>query len=168
MRQPGKSFVSVLNKSSPKNMVSSFTVDGVKIDNKIEIVEKFNEYFVGIGSKLASSIPNASKPFHAYLNSLSMNSFSLYSTDANEIIKIVSDFQNKTSSGFDDIPVNIIAEPISQIINCSFRCGIFSDVLKIAKVCPVFKDGERELFNNYRPISILPSFSKIFEKSIYI
>ena len=59
-----------------------------------------------------------------------------------------------------------IAKPLSELINCSFENGIFPEALKIARICPVFKNGEKHLFSNYRPISILPSFSKIFEKAI--
>lgn len=97
-----------------------------------------------------------------------------YKTSAEEIIKIVSNLENKQSSGFDDIPVSIvkasvehIAELISRIINNSFTSGVVPDNLKIAKVCPIFKNGEKDLFTNYRPISILPSFSKIFEKAAF-
>ena len=45
--------------------------------------------------------------------------------------------------------------------------GIFRDKLKIAKVIPLFKKGEKSIFSNYRPISLLPSISKLFEKVIY-
>jgi len=96
----------------------------------------------------------------------------MFLTDSYEITNIVSSLKNKTSSGFDDIPVTVvrkciatIAEPIVALINCSFRTGRFPDQLKIAKVYPVFKDGAENEFGNYRPISVLPSFSKNFEKS---
>ena len=98
----------------------------------------------------------------------------MLSTDAHEIISIVSNFKNKLSSGHDDIPVNImkasiypVADVISNIINSSLQTGIYPDQLKIAKICPVFKSGERDLFVNYRPISVLSSFSKIFEKVMF-
>jgi hypothetical protein len=99
----------------------------------------------------------------------------LYPTCAAEVIEIVSNFKNKWSAGVDSIPINIvkasivyIAEPISKIINSSFTTGIFPDRLKIAKVCPIYKTGEKGSFTNYRPISILPSFSKFFEKAVSI
>ena len=102
-----------------------------------------------------------------------LNSFVFFPTNANEVINIVSNFKNKDSFGYDNIPVSIlkssiycIAEPISAIINSSMSTGVFPDALKIAKVCPVFKNGEKSDFQNYRPISVLPSFSKIFEKVV--
>ena len=60
-----------------------------------------------------------------------------------------------------------IAPVLCRIINQSFSSGIFPSALKTARVCPVFKSGDRANVNNYRPISVLPSFSKIFEKLVY-
>ena len=61
--------------------------------------------------------------------------------------------------------VRIIISPVlSEIINDSFSQGIFPDSLKIAKVIPLFKDGLKSQLSNYRPISLLPLISKIFEK----
>ena len=63
--------------------------------------------------------------------------------------------------------LNIIADPLSKIIYISLRNGIFPDKLKVAKVLPVFKSEDPQYFVNYRPISLLPIFSKIFEKVFY-
>ena len=60
-----------------------------------------------------------------------------------------------------------IFRPITYIINLSIKQRTFPDNLKIAKVIPVFKQGSRSLFDNYRPISVLPVLSRVFEKCIY-
>ena len=60
--------------------------------------------------------------------------------------------------------ISLIAEPLSSIINSSFRTGIVPLDLKSAKVIPLLKSGDHNNFINYRPISILPYFSKLFEK----
>ena len=77
------------------------------------------------------------------------------------------------SAGIDEISMNLIksvidciAEPLSVIINLCLTSGIYPDQLKIAKVCPIFKEGSKNELANYRPISIIPSFSKLFEKII--
>jgi len=62
--------------------------------------------------------------------------------------------------------IECIAVPLAHIVNFSFTNGTYPDQLKIAKVCPIFKDGSKNEFSNYRPISVIPSFSKIFEKII--
>ena len=60
-----------------------------------------------------------------------------------------------------------IAQPLETIINTLLSTGVFPESLKIAKVIPVFKADDPTLFSNYRPISILPAFSKLFEKVMY-
>ena len=60
-----------------------------------------------------------------------------------------------------------IIKPLVFTINLCFTSGVFPDKLKIAKVIPLFKAGNPQLVSNYRPISLLPSVSKLFEKAIY-
>jgi hypothetical protein len=57
---------------------------------------------------------------------------------------------------------------LSKVINASFTTGFVPDMLKIAKICPIFKNGDKCVISNYRPISLLPSFSKIYEKLVYV
>ena len=88
-----------------------------------------------------------------------------------EVLECVQGLKTKTSYGFNAISthtvkqiIHFILQPLTKIINKSFSCGTFTDLCKIDKVIPIFKlDNDRE-YSNYRPISILPSFSKIFEK----
>ncbi len=57
-----------------------------------------------------------------------------------------------------------ISKPLTYICNLSFRTGTFPRNMKIAKVMPLFKSGDSHNFTNYRPVSLLPQFSKILEK----
>ena len=91
-----------------------------------------------------------------------------------EIIDIARNLKPSKSSSYDEISpkviksiVNNIAQPLRDIFNLSLKTGIFSDNLKFAKVSPVFKSDNKKLVSNYRPISILPVFSKILEKLMY-
>ena len=63
--------------------------------------------------------------------------------------------------------INNIINPITYIINRSFECGVVPDEMKIAKVIPIFKSSDRNSITNYRPISLLTSFSKLLEKLMY-
>jgi hypothetical protein len=91
-------------------------------------------------------------------------------TDTNKIINIIKDLKN-TSPGWDNISpsvikdsVHIIVGPLVHIINLSLSSGTFPKELKIAKVLPLFKSGDASFFNNYRPVSVLPVVSKVFNK----
>ena len=103
----------------------------------------------------------------------SPNEFTLNLTNPLEIINTTKKLKSKyssdnngLSSAFTKKIITHIALPLSHIFNLSILQGIFPQQDKIAKVVPVFKAGERDSTNNYRPISLLPIFSKILEKLI--
>ena len=90
-----------------------------------------------------------------------------------ELEYVCMTFKSK-APGFDNIPMHIIknsikyiSNPLLHLINLSFGKGIFPDQLKIAKLIPIFKADDPEIFSNYRPISLLTNFSKLFEKVMY-
>ena len=83
-------------------------------------------------------------------------------------------FESNKASGYDGVPmavvqdfIGIISRPLSHIINLSILNGIVPDEMKIARVIPLFKSGDQAVVTNYRPVSILPCFSKFLEKVIY-
>ena len=92
-------------------------------------------------------------------------------TDADEIEEIIKDFDNGKAS---DIPIiivkrsaRIISPVLAKIYNKNMADGIFPEKFKTGKITPVYKKGNAELLENYRPVSTLPIFGKIFEKIIY-
>ena len=94
-----------------------------------------------------------------------------------EIISIVCSLRTHgTSSGHDNICIWSIknsllifkiSKTLTHIVNISLQSGIVPDKLKIAEVIQPFKSGERKIISNYRPVSILPVFSKILENVVY-
>jgi len=95
----------------------------------------------------------------------------LFPTNTAEIIAIVKQLKNKKCAGVDDIRLDVmkksvysIAKPLVFLINQSLEHGIVPEELKIAKVLPLLRSGSNNDFANNRPISVLPSFSKIYEK----
>ena len=132
------------------------------------ISDTFNEHFLKAGDE-ADVLGNE---FLDYLHNSPNFSMYLCPTNTLEIVKHIMAFKT-TSSGYDDIsPVvlkhvaNNIAAPLAHIVNLTLKTGIFPDALKKAKVVPLLKSGNRSEIQNYRPISILPALSKVFEKVI--
>ena len=91
-----------------------------------------------------------------------------------ELSSITNSFKDGKAPGEDNIPISVIkksidviSDPLLSLINLSLSSGIFPDKLKIAKITPILKTGDACLVQKYRPISVLPAFSKIFERVVY-
>ena len=98
------------------------------------------------------------------------NTININEINVNEIKSVIASLTN-SAAGYDEMPASIMkqlinnyAEPLTYLINQSISQGIFPEELKLAKVLPIFKCEDEQLVQNYRPISILPFFSKVFEK----
>ena len=159
---------SILKGGKNEHIPSQILINDKLIPNSKNICDCFNSYFTNLGTNLSKGILSSTSP----LNHVSVLHHSLFFTPTNqfEVEKIIN--LKITSPGYDDIHSKIIkqismiiAMPLSHIINCSIISGIVPSKLKIAKVIPIFKNGHREDMCNYRPISVLPCFSKILEKN---
>ena len=165
----------LLGKSKNKNNCSPYFKIGDRvIYDKKEIGNEFCKYLSSVGSDLADKITPPGTDYKSYLNGNYTNSFYLCPTDADEVEKVVFNIKTKHSSGDDDISSFIvkhiqqfICSPLATIFNKSFEEGVFPDDFKISRVVPIYKSKEAHNFNNYRPISLLPVFSKILEKLVH-
>ena len=150
-------------------------VDGNEIKDKITIVEKFNDFFINVGPNLAASInTQGKKHFTSYLTQKIEHTFNFEQVSVENITDIIRKFESKTSTGHDNLSMKLfkriapsIFEPLTCIINQSLSSGIFPRSLKIAKVIPLFKKDNDKIVDNYRPISLLPAISKVFEKCAF-
>ena len=137
------------------------------------IAQEFNNFFINIGPNLADKITNSNSKFEDYLKKSDQ-------TINNDIITLkefedaFKSLKKNKAAGIDDITSNIIIEtfeeikmPLFYIFRFSFERGVFPDSMKIAKVIPIYKSGDKSQVSNYRPISILPAFSKVFERILY-
>ena len=102
-----------------------------------------------------------------------LNSLYLESTDVYEVTDVISSLNPHKSLGVDDIPTKLITATkhvlspyLSKLINYCLKNGRYFDELKIARVTPLHKGGSKSDLQNYRPISVLTSFNKIFETII--
>ena len=153
-----------------------------QITNPEEIAEAFNNYFtfkennvIKLKSQHKSSNETKAK---YYLNQNdkpcpSPLVFKTFST--REISSIIKSIKTKNTYGYDEVSTkilkissNYITSPLTYICNRVILSGHFPDRLKFSIVKPIYKTGDKKNYSNYRPISLLTSFSKIFEKAIYI
>ena len=157
-------------------IIEKLIVNNIETSNAENIANHLAKYFSGIGKKYASKIENNVIPVEDYLAKIPPNGCSMYMYPTNEleICSIIDNMVNKNSHGWDGISNKLVKSlkkslllPLQIVINKSMTDGIFPAILKIANVTPLFKSGSHADSNNYRPISLLPVISKIFEKIVY-
>ena len=161
-----------MNKNHSNNVkCNTFKDNNVTIDDPNVITNKFNEFFTNVGPSLAKKIPNVHTDSLSFMNGNYVDSLYLNPVTEEEIFKLIKDEKRDKACGFDNISINFVKDvahhllkPITCIFNCSLSTGIFPQDLKTARVIPLFKAGDPEVFSNYRPVSILPCFSKLLEK----
>ena len=160
---------------SKKSVASLFTINNQTITNEEIIAEHFNTFFSSIGSRQASKIQSVHASYKQYLISPANSIFTFTTVTDSELTEIINKFCPKSSTGNDNVSMKLLKEcslslvpSLVLIINQSLASGICPDAIKIAKVIPLFKKGSMSLMDNYRPISLLPCFSKLFEKVVHI
>ena len=173
IRSTWKILNNLLGRVTTKNNIKSLKSKNENITNPSEIAEIFNKHFASVGAKLDAAIPAVNGVKDYYSESTNQSLF-FGPCDTSEIISVISKLPNSTAVGYDDISTivvkkvaHVIAPALTQIVNFSLTSGQMPDELKIAKIVPVHKDGATNEVNNYRPISILPVCSKIFERITY-
>lgn len=159
-----------------KTIKPQFVVDGMRVVERRMIANKFNEYFASIASKMNDKTDNGIpiEPLPSFLDYMpprTSQSIYFYDCDSSEISEIIAELKNGKAS---DFPIRVIKK-LSHILSPALAIqynkliseGIFPTILKLGKITPIFKKDNEELLENYRPVSTLPIFGKIFEKIIY-
>ena len=154
----------------------SFVINNERILCRRIIANKFNDYFISLASNLNRDVfesePIGNMPsFETFLSPPCPSSIFLEDCTENEVNDIIRDLKNGKAS---DIPISVVKftnDTISPLLAVLYnKCmsdGVFPEVLKTGKITPIYKTGNPEDIQNYRPISTLPVFGKIFEKIIY-
>ena len=144
------------------------------IVNDEAIAGEFSNFFSNIASDLDRNIPSGGASPISYMNNPNQQNFSIPIATTHEIKTIIIQFPNKGCS-VNEIPVyiykvleHLISGVLCYFFNKSVTSGNFPTCLKTARVIPIYKGkGDSSSVNNFRPISILPIISKIFEKLMY-
>ena len=114
---------------------------------------------------------NNAASIYDYMGQQNLNSMFINPVNEAELIRIIKICKPKDSMDYDDISMWVLSriaphvvKPLVHIFNLSFSTGIFPSEMKIAKVIPLLKNGNKSDFSNYRPLSLSSQFSKILEK----
>ena len=179
MKKTWRSINETLSKNKKTcDLPPTFFHNGRTLSNTNEISNTFNLYFANIGVNLASEIEtqldNNIIDFSQYMDTPASTQLKFKYITETETLKAIDNLENKSSSGHDGISnkllkltKNILSKPLTLIINQMITTGIFPDSFKTSKIIPIFKNGDQSLLINYRPISLLPTISKVFERIIF-
>ena len=140
--------------------------------NPQDIANELNNHFVTIGPQLSAKLNSNDTP--SFVHTDPETSFSLHHVTFEEVSEQIGKTSPSKSCGVDGITARLlkasgdaIVPPLVYIFNRSIDTGSFPDAWKIARVTPLHKDGNLNNMNNYRPISVLPVVSKIFERLVH-
>ena len=180
-RQNSRKLWQLINRIIGKESNKQNTIESPKIDNLIKydsksITNSFNDFFASVGSNLAKQQECSPSELKNYLNDLNQHTHSMFfsPTTTHEILTLIQNLPNKTSSGYDNINNLLlkklaahIAVPLEIIFNKSIEEGKFPESMKKADIVPLYKNKDKQECSNYRPISLLITISKLLEKIIY-
>lgn len=179
----------ILGRPKKNSKINEINVKGRLVSNSGEIANSFNDYFTNIPSEYHDKLPKISDTERTkkcldylkknktskFLPKQFLDSIFLSPTCPGEICDIISNFENKTSSGLDEISPKVFKNltpnlivSLAHIFNLSLSQGEFINSFKSAKVLPIYKKKDKTDMGNYRPISLLPVASKILEKIMHV
>ena len=174
-KQAWRILKNVLGTNKHNVVNTEFIVKDSLVSDKESIVNEFNKCFVNLGPNLAECITDkCNRNACDYMNHKNTHSIFVAPVDDKEVCTVLKGLKNKSSPGWDGLKTDVIKEvchiikkPLTHIINLSLQQGVVPDELKLARVVPIFKSGDAKDMTNYRPVSILPCLSKVFERVVY-
>ena len=160
--------------SSKKGSISKIIHNNAEYYNHKDIAEIFNNYFCEIPLELNNNLPSNNIDPLKFMKTNRQASLFLNPVSNKECSKFINSLkftkQDKNAISVKLLKENheVIAPMLCELINLSFSTGLFPNCLKCSIITPIFKNGDHNLVSNFRPISILPIISKIFEKCLYV
>jgi len=164
----------ILGKQKKSESVEKINIEEMPVSDPPLIANHFNRFFTTVGKQISDSVIPVSKNPEDYIDyGREIPDLNLQNTTPEHIQKIIKKLQSKLSvdsNGISTKMIKLIGQeisfPLSHVFNLSLRSGIFPEKLKLCSVIPIFKAGNRLECDNYRPISLLSSISKILEKIV--
>ena len=165
-------FKEVKNQTRTKVGTESFKLGNKILTDKQEIANSFDRYYINVAPFLDKLLPTTATSPISYLHGDFPHSMRVPLCTVNDMLNIIKSLKNK-GNPIDGITASIIKEnrlhfaiPLTKLFNLSVSAGIFPDSLKQAVVTPIYKKGPKCDITNYRPISGLKVYSKIFESQM--
>jgi len=163
----------ILGRSNKSSVIPDIDVP-TQLNNDT-LPDLFNRHFSSVGKNLSQQCgPTGDVNYKTFLRNNYPSSCYFRPTCKLEVTNIINKIKSSYTAGVDGICskilkaiVNEIAEPLAHIINLSLQYGIVPKQAKVAKIIPVYKSGDKNDILNYRPISILPTLSKVLERVVY-
>lgn len=159
-------------KKNPEKRNIHIRKENVLITDPSRVANTLNNYFATVGETTDNNQTDTLSQHYAVLHPTT-NTMFLSQVNTNEIHKSIKTLKNKNSSGIDELPPSLLkrcadelASPFTTLINQSFNEGKFPTILKRTIIHPIHKKQDKTDPNNYRPIALLPTASKLFEKAM--
>ena len=140
-------------------------------DNPQDVANSMNTHFTTVAEKLSEQLEKTDTNFKKYMKNENKSSIYLKNIETSEVVEQINALDAKKSTGHDEIPAKIIkwapqlfAPILKSLYNKCIDMGYYPSNMKIAKVTPIHKKGDKNDLNNYRPISVLTQFNQIFER----
>jgi hypothetical protein len=166
----------ITGKSKSNTTIQNIRSEGVEYSNSSDKANIFNKFFSSVGENISNSVEDTNKNFNDYLNERP-NTIPLEFGQLSqaEFITIIENLEAKSSNDIDGISNKTLkflkyelATPLVHLFNLSIQTGEFPEKLKMSRTVPIFKSGDPMICDNYRPISLLSSISKVLEKAVAV
>ena len=155
-----------------KHSIIKLFVNKKTLNDPLDIANAMNKHFCEIGPKLASKISEG-KCFKDYLGNSAEHNFFLKAVDETDVLEDLLKLNHRKSAGPDELSPKLVKmcsyslyKPLTFIYNRSISSGYYPKIFKVAKLVPLYKAEKHCNPSNYRPISLLNCFDKVFEKLI--
>ena len=159
----------LLGTNSKKQNIAKLIINNVEYTEPSDIADQFNVYFSSVAEQLDALLPPSDFNMS---DSSNVNSFYLFPQTVDECNKIIRKLK-LTKTSIDSMPVfilkkisDLIAPTLCKLINLSYNEGVFPNCLKVARITPVYKKGDKSNPSNHRPIASLHYISKVYERSM--
>ena len=176
MKESWKAVNELLNRRSKSSNIRCLKEAGTETVHKKGIAEAMNNFFCSVGKELADKIDFVPNPLLTGEYEVNANKakFNFKTIKVKEIRAAFAKIKTAKSFGTDNISsyflklaLPIIENSLAFLFNTSIETSQFPDSWKVARVTPIFKDGDKTEKSNYRPISVLPVISRLFEKLVF-